>query len=378
MTYLFTLISLNLLQILEIAELRPEFLFITPPLIPTMIFCPVCVFTLIIVYVRRKSVRVCYNCNLHNEKLEQGLSMAFLNRESAFQLKNLICMFSFITALIWLYYLYGFDHTNINNRDKYVFVWTFIIIISLDIIYFTFRYTNLYQELNNSDIIITPTELNLLPVTTYIRYYVICNNSIYLKCDNIEKSGKERQFNKIASPFLISEKSTQISEEKILRNIRSLTGINNGQLKFFFGRVLPGISKIKIYRYFYFLDGEPDEYKTLKIEGKWIDFNKLKYIYATTPDRFSKITIRDITRLVTIFMTEKTFKENGNRRSKLKTYHPDFDISEVRHSQINLNDDKWIHIAEFNSDKPFYTLRKYWRKIMGTDQHDFTNKQLNS
>jgi len=311
-------------------------------------------------------------CNVYGSNQEKGLSRALLSRESGFQLKVLMAIFGLLTVMLWGYDIYYFDRTNINDRDRYIFLWMFLCAIVALITYFSYRYSNLYQELKRADIIITPEQLSEMPTVTYLRYYVICGNSVYLNCHSTEINESGTIHDIIATPYLAKEKATNIPSHKVLKIIQDITGIENGDLRFFFGRELPGISKVKIFRYFYFLNGNTSDYADIKGEGEWVDFDKLKYIYATEPWHFSKITIRDITRLVTIFITQKTFNERGYRRSRIKHYHPTFDLTEVRNSNINLNDDKWIRIAEFNSDIPFYNLKRIWRKIIGTDSNSFT------
>ena len=68
---------------------------------------------------------------------------------------------------------------------------------------------------------------------------------------------------------------------------------------------------------------------------------------------------------VMVILTEKIFDENGFRKNRLKSYNPTFSLIDVHKSKLNFQEDKWIHISLFNSDTPFFRLKRWWRKITG-------------
>lgn len=143
-----------------------------------------------------------------------------------------------------------------------------------------------------------------------------------------------------------------------------MTGVDNGELRFFFGRKGSASEKQSILRYFYFLDGTIEDYPSLKTPGEWLDFNQLKKIYSASPGLLSDMTVADTNRLATIIITEKLFNDKGFRKSKIKSYVPTFSLEEVRDSVLDFQDDKWIKISSFNSDRRFFRLRTWWRKLM--------------
>ena len=84
---------------------------------------------------------------------------------------------------------------------------------------------------------------------------------------------------------------------------------------------------------------------------------------AHNPGKLSAMTVADLTRLATIILTEKIFDERGYRKTKLKTYQPSFSLIDVRNSELDFQDDKWIRISLFNSDTPFYSMKRWWKKF---------------
>ena len=82
----------------------------------------------------------------------------------------------------------------------------------------------------------------------------------------------------------------------------------------------------------------------------------------------------DITRLATIVLTQKIFDEKGYRKNKLKSYHPNFTLKEVRDSDTDFQDDKWIRISLFNSDTPMYSLKRWFRQMIGGKSKNKANQ----
>ena len=148
-----------------------------------------------------------------------------------------------------------------------------------------------------------------------------------------------------------------------LRTYRENWRKRNGELRFFYGRVSTDSAKLHLLRYFYFIDGSIDDYRELATSGTWINYNKILETYATKPYNLSPIMISDISRLATIIITEKLFDEKGNRKYKIKSYKPTFNLIDVRNSNLDFQDDKWIYVSQFNSNSSFYRIRKFYRKI---------------
>ena len=55
-----------------------------------------------------------------------------------------------------------------------------IIAFVIDEIYFASRYYNMYLDLKENGEIITEDELGDMTTKTYLRYYVVCGNNIYI------------------------------------------------------------------------------------------------------------------------------------------------------------------------------------------------------
>ena len=358
--YTIVTVMLSVLEIWNIVSLPDEFLFLNDPYIPSLLLCPICFLTLIVLYIRRNSLSFCQSCKLKTGGLyERGRNGQIFRYESFYQIKNLIYLFGSLSVLIWSYYQFVFIKLALNSRDWYVFTWLSIIAFIIDEIYFIYRYYNLYLDLKENDEIITEEELQDMTAKTYLRYYVICDNKIFLDPHTITPQQTYKEV--LDTPFITKRAVNGIPLPEVLSIIQRLTGVKDGELRFFYGRKSPDLKNHSLLRYFYFLDGKPEDYPELPLDGEWVDFDDVKRMYTHTPGKFAPRAISDLSRLATIILTEKIFTEDGKRKSKIKSYSPTFNLRDVRASQLDFQDDKWVRISMFNSDTPFYKIKKLFK-----------------
>lgn len=372
----FVSIILNILDIWGYVDLPNEFTFFAYPYIPSLTLCPVCFVTILIMFLRGNKLSLCVDCKIqYGDSRERGKIGSIMSYESHLQLRNLVILFGVLTAIIWGYYLYFYINTDVNNRDWYVFMWLTIIVFVLDEVYFIFRYYNLYLDMMENNEIITQEELRDMTAKTYIRYYVICGEYVYMNFKSADPNLPFRPV--IDTPFFTKRSVNGITIPEVTNIIRRMTGVKNGDLRFFFGRKMLDSDRRSLLRYFYFLDGKPEDYPELNVDGEWMTFDELKKMYSFKPENLAKICVSDITRLATIMLTYKIFDERGFRKNKLKSYRPTFTLKEVRDSRLDFQDDKWIRISMFNSDTPMYRVKRWYKSIMGGKSRERKADQWN-
>lgn len=357
--YSFLTIILNLMHVWGLFEMPHEFVFFTDPFIPSLIMNPVSCVVISIIFFNRKRLRLCMECRSRISLGGRRGAGGILNSESHIQLKNFIVMSGVLSLAVWAYYQFGYINTNINGRDTYIFIWLTVIGVILDWIYFSWRYYNLYLDLKENDELLTAEELRDMTAKTYVRYYVVCGNYMYLTDRALEsnKAGLEV----FDTPFFTKQTMNNVFGDDVKKTIKKMTGVEGGELRFFYGRKSPDDNKHSLLRFFYFLDGNIEDYPELATEGAWVPFDKVKYMYSYTPNKMAELAVFDITRLATIILTEKIFNEEGYRKSGIKSYNPTFNLLDVRKSKIDFQSDKWIEISLFNSDTSLYKLKKWWR-----------------
>lgn len=360
--YSFVSIILNVVDIWNIISIPKELSFFNYPYIPALILDPVCLFTLLVFYLRRNRLTICIDC-----KVSKGLSMErgklgeIISAESRLQLVNMIWLFAVLSVIMWVYYLIWYcQNAIVNGKDWYVFVWLNVIAIILDEIYFAARYYNIYLDLKDSGEIITEEELNDMTTKTYIRYYVICGNNIFLNNHEADPFVENRFV--IDTPFVTKRNVNGMTTAEVLGIIQRMCGIKSGSLKFFFGRKME-LSKHRVLRYFYYLDGDVDNYPDMNVNGEWVNFEEVKIVYNEMPQLMARPLLIDLSRLITIVLTQKLFDSRGYRKLKLKSYQPTISLTEVRDGDYDFQDDKWIRISMYNSDTRGFQWRKWFNKL---------------
>lgn len=367
-SYSFVIIILNMLRIFGVIQLPRELSFFHAPFVASLILDPVTFITLLVIYIRGQKMSVCVDCKISKgTALERGKLGEILTSESHRQLKNLVFLFGVLTLIEWGYYLTIYSDVNMSDRDWYVFLWLNLIAYTLDGIYFGMRYYNIFLDLQENGEIISEEEVEDMTVKTYLRYYVICGNHIYVNAHTVNANPNsgimEREV--IDTPFLTKRNVNGISQPEVKSIIERLTGVKDGELRFFFGRRMSDLKNHRVVRYMYFLDGDVTNYDNIPMPGEWMDFEMIKVIYTTNPGLLARVFISDISRMTTIVLTQKIFNENGYRKIKTKSYQPTYSLQEVRNNRYDFQDDKWIRISMFNSDRKGYGMRRWLRNLFG-------------
>lgn len=362
-SYSFASILANVIYIWGIWHLPDEFVFFNDPYIPTLWMNPIAFFTFLVIYLRGSKLRLCIDCKISNgAHTDRGVFGSIINHETRFQLKNFLFFSGVLTLVVWVYYILKYEDINTNARDRYVFFWITVIGLILDEIYFMYRYYNLYLDLKDNNELLTDADINDMTAKTYLRYYVICGNKVFLQNDipDIRNSGAGG----LDTPFFTTRSVNGVSQAEVKDIVKKMTGGHEGELKFFFGRKTPDLDKYNLIRYFYFIDGDPANPPKLDMEGEWMDFDEVKMIYSKFPKMMAIMAMNDLTRLATIILTEKVYNEQGERKMKIKSYRPTFDLEEVRKSKLDFQGDKWIRIAVFNSDDRFYKFKLWIKRLL--------------
>lgn len=361
-TYAFITIVINILYIWGIFSLPKELTFFSPPYIPSLMYNPICCLVIGFMLIRGNSMNFCNDCKFKNGlSIDRGRFGQLLHKENKVQLFNLFCLFLVMSVIVWVYYFTYYDKSaDVNSRDKYIMLWLNLLCIIIDELYFALRYYSIYLDLKEEGNIITEQELSDMTTKTYLRFYVICANSIYVNTKIMDPRMPYREI--IDTPFVTKRNVNGITTGEVNGIISSMIRIP-GHLRFFFGRKNPDLEKHSLLRYFYFLDGTPEDYPEVRLAGEWMDFNRIKNIYNSSPTLMSSTFLGDMSRMATIVLTQKIFDDRGFRKIKVKSYQPTFTLEEIRQNDYDFQDDKWIRVSMFNSDTKGFHMRRLMRKF---------------
>lgn len=361
-TYAFITIVINILYIWGIFSLPKELTFFSPPYIPSLMYNPICCLVIGFMLIRGNSMNLCNDCKFKNGlSIDRGRFGQLLHKENKVQLFNLFCLFLVMSVIVWVYYFTYYDKSaDVNSRDKYIMLWLNLLCIVIDELYFALRYYSIYLDLKEEGNIITEQELSDMTTKTYLRFYVICGNSIYVNTKIMDPRMPYREI--IDTPFVTKRNVNGITTAEVNGIISSMIKIP-GHMRFFFGRKNPDLEKHSLLRYFYFLDGTPEDYPEVRLAGEWMDFNRIKNIYNSSPTLMSSTFLGDMSRMATIVLTQKIFDDRGFRKIKVKSYQPTFTLEEIRQNDYDFQDDKWIRVSMFNSDTKGFHMRRLMRKF---------------
>lgn len=373
--YSFLTIILNILDIWNIVTIPKELSFFNEPFIAALLFDPVCFFTFVVFYFRRNRLAICRDCKISKGlSIERGKIGEILDVETKLQLVNLIILFGLLSVMVWGYYLvWYYEHALVNSRDWYIFLWLNLIAFILDELYFASRYFNIYLDLKENGELISEDELGDMSSKTYLRFYVICGNNIFVNPHVANPLRKNNFF--LDTPFVTKRNVNGISNAEVNGIIKRMTGIADGELRFFFGRKSPDIANHRILRYFYFVNSVNDVCPAIDLDGEWLTFRDLINIYNKNPQEIAKIMLTDLSRMITIIVTQKIFDERGYRKIKTRSYKPTFDLLELREKDYDFQDDKWLRISMYNSDMKGFMFKKWLNRFFNSSKSKSKPKQ---
>lgn len=362
--YTFVSVILVVIEVLDLYHFPNEIIFFNNPYLPSLILLPSSlIVTLFVLFFKNSMPSYRQFRSEYGNIKERGYFGFISSKETDLQLKNIAVIFGILTCIVWWYYLNEYVNINRNGRDWYVFLWIVMIAVLLDEVYFMIRYYNLYLDLLEHNEIITPEELRDITARTYLRFYVVCGEYVYVDRNATDRLKKVDGV--IDTPFITKRTVNGVPTSEVRQIVENMTGKKGGELRFFYGRPLEGVDKHSLLRYFYFLDGDISDYKEMGLDGEWMHFDEIKRIYSEEPSKMSYNGLYDLSRISTIILTERIFDENGIRKNRIKSYKGTFTLSDVRKTKIDLQDDKWIKISQFNSDTKFFRLKKLLRDLSG-------------
>ncbi len=176
-------------------------------------------------------------------------------------------------------------HQNQCQRTRLVLIHTWLTVIAflLDEVYFLFRYYNLYLDLKENDEIISEQEIDDMGAQTYVRYYVICENNIYVDSHAVEDYSAYKEV--IDTPFRDKTFGQRNDSRRSEAHNNQMTGIVDGELRFFFRTQESHDAQFKPAPVLLFHKAAPRRRMPLPLrtEGEWMDYAEIQRIYSNNP-----------------------------------------------------------------------------------------------
>ena len=103
-------------------------------------------------------------------------------------------------------------------------------------------------------------------------------------------------------------------------------------------------------------DATPD----LRLSGKWETIDELDR--QLKAGMLAPQMLSELNRIYNVTMAWKTYDRDGRRLYPIKHYHPTFRLRDFKNWDVDYGDLHWLDIATNNEDRPFFKLRRFWRK----------------
>lgn len=189
-----------------------------------------------------------------------------------------------------------------------------------------------------------------------IRILLIAQDGLYL----VERNGEKD------TPFEFYEGfSEQMSLSSVNRYMENTLGFpfpENG-IRFCYGTI-DVTNKRSIEHYLCFTDNRMDtecfEKKNM-MSGKWFGKQDLEMKFG---HGFSKIACSEFHRIYVVMQTNRMYFPNGQKKVGIKGYAPSFSLSDLKNTDVDFSDNRWMLLSKFNKDDSFYFLKKAWHQYI--------------
>lgn len=315
------------------------------PYICSLIVFPISLFVSIYFLVRGHSLRVCRNCQARFGYYDSKGSVATLYfREARYQLRLLLMLSLVLSIVDWTYYYFFYINVNFNTPDKFYFIVMPVVVYLLSLVYMSVRYMSMTEEMSEKR-----ASKTLRPMMTLVRFLILSGDQIFL--------GEDTD-NFVDTPAkIIVPRREKMSDDEVRNSFSDIAGIKDFSIRYLYddSGYLNGAN---VLHYAIFLDN--NETPQLKLDGKWETIDELDR--QLKAGKLAPQMVSEINRIYHVTMAWKTYDRQGRRLYPIKHYHPTFRLRDFKNWDVDYGDMHWLDIATNNEDRPFFRLRRFWRK----------------
>lgn len=311
-----------------------------------------------VAYLRKFDFSFCYECKVrYGVSSERGFLGKLYAQESRYQVRLLFIFSILVSAYAWTYYLVRYSNVNFNSSDKFFYNWLPALLYLLSVVHMSLRYFGIYAFYRQN----IEGESYAKDSTTLLRYIIISGDNVFLAdvADSEGKPDSASKFDTPASlyipyrervmPYDAQSYFEKMADKKIHADVKFLYENYNYHADsniFHFAIVLDGMSVMS----------------ESNVKGKWFPLRKVEEMMNN--GEVMPLLGSEIYRIYTITMAYKTYDRDGMRLYDIKHYKPSLHLAEIKNLLVDYNDPIWLYVAKENEDKPFYHLRRAWRKYV--------------
>lgn len=327
------------------------------PYVDVLVVAPVALLVTLWSKLRGRSYSACRNCFISlGSKSERGFLGELFSQESKYQRDLLITILTIIIITSWGYYTYFYINVNLNQPDKFFFCWLPVILYAISIIYLGARYFTVwayyFQDIEGSDKRRGPS--------TEVRFLIISGDNIFLSRGDTLSDIPDNSYYDSPATLVVNHRDN-VSLKEAIRFFEDISRLRADKLDFRFMYVSyeAGGSRNTFHFICSPLDKDFMQESAFK-SGKWYNLSRLERMLHNR--ELSPMLAAEIHRLYTITMAWKTYDYEGRRLYKVKNYRPLFRLKDICDWDVDFNSSHWMNVAHFNEDKPFFRLRRLFRK----------------
>lgn len=271
-------------------------------------------------------------------------------REVAYQGRILLILSILLGGVEAWYYFSRYINSNLNAPDRFFFVVMPIAFYLLSLFFMGGRYTTLSALVEAVD------SLPAGAFSTLVRYIIFSGNEILVRPNN---------YGLYDSPVeIVKTDNEALGEDVIRKDFSEIVPTERFTLRYLY-KSLASTSNLNVMHYAAILDEDFPRTDIVPEEGdaagdRWIGLYEVQRLAAE--GKLSPVLASELVRIYAVTMAWKTYDREGRRQYPIRNYRPTFRFRDLGKWDVDYDDPHWLEIADFNEDKPFYRLRRFFRR----------------
>ena len=319
----------------------------------SLIVYPVAAVAFGIALLRRGKTKYCVACRtMANASITESLRCNVLHHESKFQLRLQFYISVVLSVVIYMFYiLYYLRYPDMQSDQRCNFFFYVIPSVAyvIGLVYIIIRYSSLQFEISLKMSQYSSSR------NSHIRYMVVWRDRLLL--NDIVDNRDHGMYWDTPADVPIGFQPT-ISEHQASVEFRTLSGLDNFKLRWLFAT---NYHEQNVFHYAVFIDDAVEDAKG-RMPGEWLTLRDVDMLLKS--GAIARPFAAELHRVFTITMAWKTYDEQGRRLYPIKNYRPTFRLSDFHTWDVDYEDMRLMSIAENNEDKPFFKLRRFWRRYI--------------
>ncbi len=330
------------------------------PYIPILITGPIAVLMCAWLLALGRKHSFCRKCVISNgDPAERGFIGRVFDQESSTQMWLLLILSILLTIGEYTYYIISFITTNLNESDTFFFGWVPAIVYLMSLGYLALRYSGILayysRELTGS--VFQKGNFSL------VRFLIISGDHIFISEPENTSSLVNLQNSKYDTPSVLTVAyHKRLSDWEAENYFKGTTGIE-AKIRFLY-RTETEDSGSNIFHFAAIIEDTNIIDEDSRVKGEWVTLSTLQMMMEK--NIVSPLLMSEIHRIYNVTMAWKTYDRNGMRLYDIKNYRPAFRLRDLPNWDVDYNDNTWLQVADNNEDRPFFRLRRLWRKYIST------------